>query len=77
MALINAFDNEAYSSNVIIGSAGLAIDRYYGYYLGSTPVAARIPELIKIHTNAVHPATEGYEQMSDVTFAEILYLINE
>ncbi|EPZ9280852.1 hypothetical protein HBM09_004264 [Vibrio parahaemolyticus] len=76
-ALMNAFDNGAYGQNVQIGCTGISIDRYYGYGRGKQSIAARIPELTDVHTNAVHPITPGYEQIADAFFPQLLALVNE
>jgi hypothetical protein len=51
------------------------VDRYYGFGRTSTQIADRIPINEYWHTNAVHPATEGYYQLGDALFPHILKFI--
>lgn len=74
-ALLDAFDSGAYSANVKVGAAGLVVDRYYGYTLVSGAVSSRVTETTLRHTNAVHPASVGYQQMGDQHFAEMMALL--
>lgn len=73
--IITEFDSSAYDANVSVGIAGLVIDRYYGYALGDAAISARVATTEKVHTNAVHPTTSGYQQMGDAIYANILKLI--
>jgi hypothetical protein len=76
-SMLSTFDSGAYSANVITGISGLAIDRKYGYSMTTYPVAARITDVnIDRHTNAVHPRQEGYDQIADAYFGELLNIIN-
>ncbi len=72
LAMLKAFDNAAYNVNVSVGIAGLGVDRYYGYNYNSQAAAARIATTIEIHTDNVHPKTEGYNQAADMVFPLIL-----
>lgn len=74
-ALITAFDAGAYHVNARVGSAGLQVDRYYGYARASVAVAARIATMVDEHVNGVHPDTPGYNQNGDVIFAEAMALL--
>lgn len=71
-AMITAFDSGAYHANVKVGSAGLQVDRYFGYTLTATAAAARITTTTDEHVNGVHPNTDGYEQNGDATFSDVL-----
>lgn len=61
--------------NVTIAPIGIGVDRQYGYPTGKRPIAARIPTLETVHTNAVHPATPGYEQMADMFYPVLKKLL--
>lgn len=74
-ALIAAFDAGAYHANARIGSAGLQVDRYYGYARSSVASASRISTMVDEHVNGVHPDTPGYNQNGDAIFAEAMALI--
>lgn len=74
-ALIAAFDAGTYNANVSLGTAGLQVDRYYGYGLSSTAVAARIPAMTDEHINGVHPTTVGYYQIGDAIFADLMAVL--
>lgn len=74
-ALITAFDAGAYHANARIGSAGLQVDRYYGYARSSVASAARISTMVDEHVNGVHPDTPGYNQNGDAIFAEAMALL--
>lgn len=76
-ALIAAFDDDEYSANVIVGSAGLSTDRYYAYRIQpGEQVAARLPDADEDrHVNALHPIDIGYEQAADAMFGDVLSLI--
>lgn len=71
-AMLTAFDQGAYNANVKVGSAGLQVDRYYGYARSSVAVAARMSATNEEHNNGVHPGNEGYDQNGDAIFAEAL-----
>jgi lysophospholipase L1-like esterase len=70
-SLIAAFDAGVYNSNAKVGIAGLAIDRYYGYPLASQAISARVATTETVHSNALHPAASGYQQMGDCIYAQI------
>ena len=70
--ILSEFDNGIYNSNVKIGIAGLGIDRYYGYPRTTEVVSSRHSETIEKHTNAVHPNYEGYLEISDIIFPQML-----
>lgn len=69
------FDNAVYNANVEVGCAGLTIDRYYGYGLQDAAISSRVSTTEKVHVNALHPTTSGYQQIGDAYFAQILHLI--
>ena len=73
--IITNFDNAAYSANIEVGYAGLAIDRYYGYELQDAAISARLATTEKVHVNALHPTSSGYQQIGDAYFPHILKLI--
>jgi len=70
--IISNFDNSVYNANVEVGIAGLVIDRYYGYGRTTQAISARVSTTEEVHINAVHPNTEGYQQMADGCFPHIL-----
>ena len=57
--LIAEFDLSEYSANVVIGVAGLGINRYTGYSVG----------------DAIHPNSNGYGQMANVIFPTFLKML--
>lgn len=73
--IIESFDNFSYHANVYVGQAGLGLDRYYGYPIANIPVAARYTETEIVHSDDVHPRTEGYKQMGDTIFPQILAML--
>ena len=73
--IISTFDNGEYNANVEVCATGCMVDRYYGFGRTSTQIADRIPINEYWHTNAVHPATEGYYQLGDALFPHILKFI--
>ena len=64
--------NESFPANVIIGSCGISIDRFYGYPYVTEQCSQRIIETEILHTNCVHPSTAGYNQIADSYVANIL-----
>ncbi len=70
--IISEFDDGAYDTNVKVGIAGLGIDRYYGYPRTTEVVGSRYTDTNEVHTNALHPDTEGYEQMADTIYPQML-----
>ena len=70
--ILEEFDNGIYNGNVKVGIAGLVLDRYFGYPLGSSPSSARITTNVGSHTNALHPSPEGYQQLGDLVYTYIL-----
>jgi hypothetical protein len=74
--LLSTYDAGAYNARVFLGQAGICVDRYYGYRVTvPTAVARRYPELVITHTDSVHPRTEGYKEMGDAKFAQMLALL--
>lgn len=73
--IITNFDLSAYSANVSVGIVGLVIDRYYGYDRTTKSISSRIASTEETHTNAVHPGTDGYEQIGDGYFAQVKKLV--
>lgn len=69
------FDDGIYNTNVTMGIAGLSIDRYYGYAKTSTQIADRIIISEDWHNNSFHPNNDGYEQMADGMFPQLLNLL--
>lgn len=74
--MIEEFDNAAYHENVLLCATGCCIDRYYSYDRESIQVASVIPIFADVHTNALHPATEGYYQLADALYPSILNALN-
>ena len=74
-SMITNFDNNAFASNVYLNSAGLWVDRTYGYDLTSTAISARYTTTTPIHTNGVHPTTSGYNQLVDSFYSTLRYLL--
>jgi hypothetical protein len=74
--MIQEFDDAAYHANVSLSATGCCIDRYYGFERASLPVASVIPVNAEVHTNALHPATEGYYQLADAVYPSILNALN-
>jgi len=64
-AIISNFDSGVYNANVIVGIAGLCVDRYYGYVRVTQAVASRISTTEEVHNNAVHLDTPGSQQAGD------------
>ena len=75
--MINEFDLQNYNSNVLLGYAGITVDRYYGYPFTSQNVSDRITTQIERHSNAVHPSNEGFSQLGDGMFSMVLYNLDQ
>ena len=69
--MLNEFDSQNYNDNVLLGYAGITVDRYYGYPFTSQSVSNRITTQIERHSNAVHPSDEGFSQLGDGMFSMI------
>ena len=74
--IIENFDNGAYSANVIVCSAGLWCDRYYGFPYLQMPVSSRTSKLVNKQIECVHPFDDGYKQIADGIFSQIEALEN-
>lgn len=73
--IIAQFDNFIYSPQVYVGSVGLSVDRYFGYQF-TTPVAgSRYTEIETIFTDDVHMRSQGYQQMGDALFPQLIALL--
>ena len=72
LAIIEAFDNAAYNANVEVGVSGLVVDRYFGYDRTTRAVSDRITETQEFHNNALHPFTEGFQQIADGYYPQIV-----
>ena len=57
--------------NIVLSSAGLEVDRFYGYALEDRVISARVSQAEKVHNNYVHPTTSGYQQVADTYIADI------
>lgn len=73
--IIETFDRYTFHANVHVGQVGLCLDRYYGYPFTNNVSADRYTETEIVHTNDVHPRTQGYKQMGDAIFPQILALL--
>ena len=69
--MIDNFDNGIYNANVIIDIVGLQCDRYYGYKFQDKPISAAYPTMESVHSDCIHPAVSGYNQMGDSLFSII------
>ena len=74
--LYDEFTKPAYSGLVYIGQAITNIDRYYGYPYANRQVSERIIINEVFHTNSVHPNTNGYQQLGDGYFLQLLGLLS-
>ena len=63
--------------NMRIATPNLYLDRYYGYALGTRQISDRCTETEKYHTNFVHPAPSGYNQMADAYIACYVGVLTE
>lgn len=63
--------------NMRIATPNLSLDRYYGYPMGTRQVSDRCTETEKYHTNFVHPAPSGYNQMADAYIACYVGVLTE
>lgn len=67
------FGSGAYNASVFVSSAGLSLDRYYGYTFVTQDASARITDQTeKVHDNALHPAPKGYRQIGDGIFGSLI-----
>ena len=66
--------SENYPNLKVVGT-NLNVDRYYGYDKLQKNVSERCSEKVYEHTNYVHPATSGYQQIGDSLFASIIGLL--
>ena len=69
--IVSTFDYGIYNSNISVGYAGLTIDRYFGYGLTTRSVGDTYTDTEETHNNAVHPRTQGYEQIGQSIFPQI------
>ncbi|MGV3705453.1 MAG: hypothetical protein ACO1NU_08745 [Arcticibacter sp.] len=74
-ALLNQFDNAVYNPNVYVGISGLAIHPFEGYPQGTVKASDRYTSATPVNTNSVHPRAEGYQEIGDHVFHQILHLL--
>ena len=72
---LSSYQGNVSYPNLHIAPIGLMVDRYYGYAFASRTISARYTTMENYHSNFVHPATSGYEQMADAYFPILLYLL--
>lgn len=76
-AFIAAFDPTVggWDARLHLAATGLTIDRYYGYPLGTATAAAAYTETEVVHTDKVHPRSQGYVQEAAAFDAAIGYAL--
>ena len=75
--LIEEFDNNEYSNNVIISSAGIWCDRLYGFpYINEHPASRISVKEVNRFVNFLHPHNDGYKQIADGIYSSIVALSN-
>jgi len=74
-AILIEFDKDVYNLNVKVGVAGLGVDRFYGYPFIDASQSIRITQTEKTHTNALHPTSQGYKQIADAIYPQLLNAI--
>jgi len=73
--LFTEFDDGGYHANVYLSSAGLWVDRDYGYPKSNEDISDRESTQYSAHTNHVHPTTSGYYQIADAFYSHIRGLL--
>lgn len=74
-AILDTFDSNPLRPNGYISTAGLGVDRWYGYVKGEVAVGARYVGITETKViDALHPNTQGYYQHSDGIASVINYL---
>ena len=73
--IVKEFSDNQYKENVFICNAGQMIDRIYGFPWEMQVVSSRVSQTVLTHIDAVHPNTDGYDQMADAYFARIKNLV--
>jgi hypothetical protein len=63
--------------NLRIATPNLYLDRYYGYAFGTRQISDRYTTTEQYHTNYVHPATSGYNQIGDAYLACYVGVLTE
>lgn len=63
--------------NLRISTAGMGVDRWFGYPFGTREISQRYTTTEQYHDNYVHPATSGYRQLGDGYFAAFVSSLTE